>query len=398
MKNSPTDYLEGKDFSLVLGGPFFQFLNRVHLSGKGLELVKLRIIVLSLFAWLPLLLLSILKGQAWGQGTNLSFIEDFEVHIRFLLALPLMIVAELMVHQRMLSVNQQFQDRNLIPKSAIDQFHKAISSALRLRNSIFAEVFILVLIYVIGYNLVWQQSMATGTSAWYTSPAIGESNLSVAGIWFRYISLPLFQFFFLRWYYRLFIWARYLFQVSRIKLNLIPTHPDSAGGLGFLSNSIFALMPLALVHGAVLAGMISNHIFHEGATLLDFKIEIIVVVVLVLLIVLLPMFSFSSQLADAKRIGAIEYGKLAASYVQEFDERWVKGKKPSDGSLEGTSDIQGLADLSHSYKVIEGMQILPVKRNDIIMLAAVTVAPMLPLVLTMMPLSELLKMLSGVLL
>ena len=59
------------DFSLVLGGPLFQLFRRAHLSGNALELLTRRIIVITLFAWLPLVVLSILDGVAvrrLGQG------------------------------------------------------------------------------------------------------------------------------------------------------------------------------------------------------------------------------------------------------------------------------------------------------------------------------------------
>jgi len=393
----PSEYLEGKDFSLVLGGPFFQLLRKVHLTGNALELIKQRTIIIALLAWLPLFILSVIKGQAWGEDTNLPFIEDFEVHIRFLIAVPLMIVAELLVHQRMRMVVVQFEERDLIPEPSLVQFHNAIGSALRLRNSLFAEAFILVLIYVIGYNVVWERSMAVETTAWFSEPSVGKSDLSLAGIWFRYVSLPLFQFLLLRWYYRIFIWARFLFQVSRIKLKLLPTHPDYVGGLGFLSNVVFAFIPLAVAHGAVLAGMISNHIFHEGATLLDFKVGIIIIVLVVLCIVILPLFSFSAQLNDTWRIGCIEYGKLASRYAQGFDTRWIQEKSIADHVIANTSEIQGLADMANGYRIVDKMQSIPIKRNDIIMLAAATLAPLVPLVLTMMSLSELIKILTGVL-
>lgn len=392
----PSEYLEGKDFSIILGGPFYQLLTRAHLSGKALEMVKKRILVLALIAWLPLSLLSALKGQAWGEGTNLPFIQDVDVHIRFLLALPLFIMAELLVNQRLRLVVKEFQERNLIPEAEIAKFDKAISSALRLRNSVLAEVLIVIIIYVIGYQLIWNQTASLDTSAWYSEPAVGKGHLSLAGIWFRYVSLPIFQFLFLRWYYRIFIWARFLFHVSRIKLNLVPTHPDNAGGLGFLTNSVYALMPLAFAHGVMLLGMISNHIFYEDAVLLDFKVEIIVVVVVVLCLMILPLFLFSSQLGEAKRKGGLEYGKLASRFVQEFEATWVRGSGPVNNSLVG-NDIQSMADLAQSYKVVENMQFVPLTRSTLIMLVVVTVIPLFPLVLTMMPLSELIKMLSGVL-
>ena len=92
---------DSRDFSLVLGGPLFQLLRRAHLSDDALMMVRQRIIVISLFAWLPLLVLSALEGQSLGGSVAVPFLLDLEVHIRFLVALPLLIIAELVVHQRM---------------------------------------------------------------------------------------------------------------------------------------------------------------------------------------------------------------------------------------------------------------------------------------------------------
>src|SRR5271169_1952741 len=88
---------EAPDFSLVLGGPLFQLFLRTHLSDNALELLRRRIIVITLIAWLPLLILSYLSGNLRG-GVALPFLHDIENQIRFLVALPLLIAAELIVH------------------------------------------------------------------------------------------------------------------------------------------------------------------------------------------------------------------------------------------------------------------------------------------------------------
>ncbi len=386
---------EVRDFSIVLGGPFFQLLRRIGLTGSALELLYKRIFIISLLAWLPLLILAMVNGQAWGAGTQLPFIEDIEVHIRFLLALPLMIFAEKLVHERIHLMVEQFEERKLIPPEAQEQLSKAIATAYRWRNSIATEALIIVLIYVIGYNVVWNKAMALDTTAWYTDPPVGEGNLSMAGIWFRYVSLPLFQFLLLRWYFRVIIWARFLFHLSRIRLQLVPTHPDRTGGIGFLSNTVFAFMPLALVHGAIVGAMIANHIFHDGAALLDFRVEIALTVAVVFLLVMMPLLFFAGQLSDVKRMGSLRYGKLSARYVHAFEAKWIQQERPGE-ELIGSQDIQSLADMSDSYRIIEQMQLVPIGRADIIMLVLATLAPIFPLVLTMMPLSELFKLAAGV--
>ena len=395
--NKSNNFDQPADFSLVLGGPLYQLFRRSHLTGDALELVRRRIIVISLLAWLPLLLLSALEGHALGGSVAVPFLLDLEVHIRFLVALPLLIVAELVVHQRMRFVVRQFLDRNLIPESALTRFDAAIASAFRLRNSVLAEVLLIAFVYVVGVLLVWRQYTALATATWYAVPTAAGLQLSLTGMWYGYVSLPIFQFLLLRWYFRMFIWTRFLWQVSRIDLSLIPTHPDRVGGLGFLANTVYAFTPLAVAHGALLAGLIANRIFYLGAALPDFKVEIAVLVVFLLCMVLGPLLVFAPQLAQAKRTGNREYGTLAERYVREFDAKWLRGGAPADEPFVGSGDIQSLADLGNSFEVVRTMQIAPITRDAIVRLAAATLVPIVPLLLTMMPLEELLKTLFGVL-
>src|SRR5215510_16575806 len=310
---------EPPDFSLVLGGPLFQLLRRSHLSGDALELVRRRRIIIPLLAWLPLLVLSALEGRALGGNVAVPFLLDVEAHVRFLVALPLLIIAELVVHQRMRFVVRQFLERNLIPESALMRFEAAITAALRLRNSVLAEVLLIAFVYVVGVLLIWRHYMALHTATWYATPTVAGLQLSLTGVWYGYVSLPLYQFLLMRWYFRMFIWARFLWQVSRLDLSLIPTHPDRVGGLGFLANTVYAFMPLAVAHGTMLSGLLANRIFYLGATLPDFKVEIAVLVIFLLGIVLGPLLVFAPQLAEAKRTGNREYGTLAQRYVREFD-------------------------------------------------------------------------------
>ncbi len=396
-KDGPDLLRHPPDFSLVLGGPLFQLLRRAHLADDALTMARQRIIVISLLAWLPLLLLSALEGRVLAGSVAVPFLLDVEVHIRYLVALPLLIGAELVVHRRMRSVLELFLERRLIPESAMARFDAAIASAFKLRNSLLAEILLIALVYGVGILIVWRQYMALHATTWYATPSAAGSTLSLAGIWYSYLSLPLFQFLLVRWYFRLVIWARFLWQVSRIELSLIPTHPDRAGGLGFLSNTAYAFALLAVAHGTILAGPLANRIFYLGAGLLDFKAEIAIVVVFVLAVVVGPLLAFAPQLAQAKRTGLREYGTLAERYVREFDAKWLRGGARADEAFVGSADIQSLADLGNSYEAVRTMRPAPVTREMIVLLAAATLAPIAPLALTMMPLEQLLKTLFGIL-
>jgi hypothetical protein len=395
--SSGDNMLTERDFSLVLGGPLFQLLRRAHLSDDAPALVRKRIIIISMFAWLPLLIFSAMEGNALGGHAAVPFLMDVEIYTRFLVALPLLIIAELVVHQRMRPLVKQFLERDLISESDMPRFNAAIASAFRLRNSVLAELLLIALVYIVGIMIIWRQYMVLNAATWYAAPSAGGSTLSLAGIWFAYISLPVFQFLLIRWYFRLFIWMRFLWQVSRIELRLVPTHPDRVGGLGFLSDTVFAFVPLALAHGALLAGVLANRIFFTGAKFSNFKMETAALVIFLLCVVIGPLLVFATQLAQVKRKGMREYGILAQRYVREFDDKWLRGGAPAGEALMGSGDIQSLADLNNSLEIVKSMKAAPVTKDSIILLAVATLAPVAPLFLTIMPLEELLKKLLSIL-
>jgi hypothetical protein len=209
--------------------------------------------------------------------------------------------------------------------------------------------------------------------------------------------MPIFQFLLFRWYFRLLIWARFLWQVSRIDLSLVPTHPDRVGGLGFLSQTVYAFMPVLVAHGALLAGLLGNRIYYLGAKLPDFMLVIVVYVVVLICGVLGPLMVFAIQLARTKRIGEIEYGGLAEHYVRQFDTKWLRGGAPGDEALLGSGDIQSLADMGASFERVETIRLAPFTLIAVLQLAAAVFLPVAPLLLTMIPLEELLKKLLGLL-
>jgi hypothetical protein len=252
-------------------------------------------------------------------------------------------------------------------------------------------------VYGVGVLIIWRQFIGLDALTWYATPMAEGSKLSLAGIWYSYVSLPIFQFLLIRWCFRLLIWARFLWQVSRIKLNLVATHPDRVGGLSFLSNSVYALAVLATAHGAMVAGQLANRIFFLDASLPQFKTEIAVAVTFWLCVVFGPLLVFSAQLSQLKRDGLREYGTLAERYVRAFDTKWLRGGAPADEPFVGSADIQSLADLGNSYEVVRTMRLAPITKDAVIYLVGAVLLPILPLMLTMMPLEELLKQLFGIL-
>jgi hypothetical protein len=377
------------EFSLVLGGPLYQLLLRTRMTRPPLDLLHRRMVAIPLVAWLPLLVLSMVEGHAVG-GVAVPFLHDIEAHVRFLVAVPLLVLAEMVVHARIRPVAGQFLARGLIPGDARPRFDAIVASLMRLRNSVGLEVFLVAFVYTVGHYL-WRQEHAPLAATWFASATDSGPRLTWAGSWYAWVSTPIFQFLLLRWYFRLFLWTRFLWQVARLELHILPTHPDRAGGLGFLAGSPAAFAPVLVAQSALLSGTFAGRIFFEGAALPDFKREIAGAVVILALLVLAPLFLFMGHLIDARRQGIREYGALASRYVTEFDRKWVRGRGPEGEPLMGSADIQSLADLANSFAVIREMSPFPFGKEAVIQIVVTVALPFLPLLLTMFPLEELLS-------
>jgi hypothetical protein len=196
-------------------------------------------------------------------GVPVPFLYDYEVHARLLLSVPLLILAELVVYIHMRAIAAQFVERQIITAAIRPGFDAILSSAMRLRNSVPAEIAILLVVFIAG-PFIWRGTLALPSDTWYATVIGSSLSYTAAGGWYTFVSVPVFQFILLRWYFRLFIWCRLLFHVSRLELNLVPLHPDRCCGLGFLGNMVFAFAPLLAAHSGVLAGYIANRILHEG--------------------------------------------------------------------------------------------------------------------------------------
>jgi hypothetical protein len=224
----------------------------------------------------------------------------------------------------------------------------------------------------------------------------GRVRLTAAGYWYQFVSVPIVQFFFLRWCYRVFIWSRLLWQVSKLDLNLVPSHPDKACGLGFLGEIVFALSPFLLAISTTFSGNFAYRILYEGAQLKSLSVEVIALAVFLFLLAFGPLCVFTGWLRRERRLGICTYGRLASQYVLGFERKWIRGTPPADEPLVGSPDIQSLADLANSFNVVASIQPFPFDKESIISVAAAVAIPMLPLLLTVFSIQDLAERLLSI--
>jgi hypothetical protein len=386
------------DFDLVTGGPLYELWRRTRLSDRELHLFHRRAFATALFAWLPLLLLSAVEGRAWGSGVAMAFLQDVEVHARMLVAVPLFMLAEVWAHRELPPIVRHFVLDGLVTPAERPRFEAAIESATRLRNSAVAEVLLVVFVYGVGVAVLWRTQFALDVTTWYGSADGGRLHPTLAGWWMLLVSMPVFLFLFLRWCFRLLIWTRFLWQLSRLNLDLEAAHPDGMAGLHFVTVTEHAYRPILLAFGSVLSGMIANRILYTGAALADFKLEIAGTVILVLFAVLGPLLVFTPNLRSTRRRGIAEHGALGQRYARAFRQKWIGGGTTADKQLLGSADIQSLADLHNAYLVVEQIPVVPFRLRNLVLPALTVLLPLAPLLLTTFSLEELFDRLVGTLL
>jgi hypothetical protein len=375
-------------FSIALGGPLYEAYRRLRLVRPPIALTYRRIAAYICVTWLPLAVLSAIGGLT-RSGVEVPFLTHLSVHVQFLIAMPLLVIADSVVHKWLPLAVEEFVSRGVIADRDRPRFEAVIASNLRLRNSTLAEGLVFAGSALAGV-WVWEPFTAIHTTTWYSGQP-GDGRLTAAGYWYVFVSLPLFRFLLFRWYFRLLIWYRFLAQVARIPLTLDALHPDRAGGLGFLKETPFILLPFFLAQTTLLAGRIGDLIWHERAQLLQFRLEIAGSIVLLVLLAYLPLTFFVHALMQARLVGSREYGLFASEYVARFRKRWIGEPSPGDlSTVLGSGDIQSLADLGNSFEVVEKMGMLPFRPHDVVRLALVLLLPLLPLGLTIVSVDQIL--------
>jgi len=376
-----------RNFSLVVAGPLYTFLQKMGIVRRVLPNLQRRILFLAGAAWIPLLLLTLKDGLAFGHRVAVPFLYDFSMYGRLLLGLPILIVAEVVIDPAIRQVVEEFVDAQLVPEREIPEFAEILRRVQRLRDSWLVELVLLVLAFFPTF--VFQHEWTSiAISNWHTT----VHGLTAAGWWYAAFSAPLVRFIAYRWAFRYFLWGLLLWRISRLNLVLMPTHPDRAAGLNFLSvaQERFGLLFCAV--GCSLAGRVANSLAFEAASLSSFKFVIIGFVVLCVIVGLLPLMVLTPKLIKTRRMGVLEYGRLANTYSLSFDRKWIHSVEPAAESLLGTSDIQSLADIGNSFGVVEDMRIFPITRRMVFQMVVMTIIPILPVIILGSPTAELVNL------
>jgi hypothetical protein len=370
----------------LLGGPLHRMGRRLGLVRGGSD-TRLLGLAIGWLGWAALLALAVVEGVA----PELFAIQHIGSHLRLLFVIPLFFVAESWLEPVARIFVRSIVSTRLVPESEQPTLATHVE---RLRW--WTDGWWLDALCFTGAALMW---VTGGRLLTYGSTAVFEPAHAIfggtlTGLLYFSVAITIFRFLVFRWCCRLVLWAVFLWRVSRLRLHLVPIHPDRAGGLGGLELVQSMLLPLVAALSVIGAASNAEELSRQEMTFAAVYPSVMMLVMVDLVLIYAPLFPFTPGLFACRRRGFLEYMELASRYVNAFEEKWIRSR-PADEPLIGTPDLQSLADLTSSVEIARDMRLVPAGPRLLLGVAAAAGLPILPLLLFQYPLAELIQTFLG---
>ncbi|MBZ5589377.1 MAG: hypothetical protein LAO05_12525 [Acidobacteriia bacterium] len=376
------------DFPLFEGGPFAKVHEVLRLAGTERRHLWRSVALAVLVTWVPLAVLAALQGCAIGPDWHTSMITDVSMAARFLVALPLLILAPLGLRLELQAMVPHFLSAGLVREADRERFLANIRAILRWRDSRAATAVLVTL--VIGVAVVFRSLTVEMPDSWRTLGTGGERRLSLAGMWLVAIGEPLYDLAMLQLAYRVALWWWFLWRTSRLDLRVDAAHPDGAGGLAFLARLLPAFrLPLFAV-GASGAGSVANHMLLTGAKFVSFQSAIFVTVIVLVALTAVPLTFFNRKVAEAKRRAALAWGAVVGRQLRAYEEAWSALASTSAAELLQVPECPAYRDLSALTVAAQKANTLPFRMVQLAPLLVAALLPFLPAAAIDVPLKDIL--------
>ncbi len=399
MNDNNTDNAHDSDLtiSLVRDDTVFALQRRVGLIPENGFGILRRALFWSMLAWLPITAWAFVANRIMPGAVAEPLLTHFGVHIRFLVAIPLFILAEPMTHMIMARYLPQFVRSGVIPQDQIPAFRAVLADIIRLRNSSLPWVAIAIIaaswtfagaVADPSHELIWAVDH-------HDRPA--DTELGFGGWWYIFVGRPLFLMFFFGWLWRIVLVGLMFKRISKLQLSIVPTHPDRAGGLGFLDEIPVAFSLVALAIASVIASSWGHEVAYHSVNVLSLKAPMIFAALILLLIFLAPFLAFAPVLAKARKQGILDYGAIVSRHGDLVRRRWVLEEKLDDDSMLDAPELGCIADAGVLYDNAKAMRGVPLGKTAVMSILVPILIPFICVLVIQIPFKTILSQLLGAL-
>jgi hypothetical protein len=384
-------------FTLFDGGPIYRLEEKLTLVREGRRRSGHCMLLVLLIAWLPMLLLAASQGLAIGPTRLESFLMDFDVNVRLLVTVPVFLFGEAICGAQLITLVQQFLDAGLVKDESRTLFDTTVRDTVRLSRSGWTDAVLLGLAYLHSAVALMVFLFELQDPTWRAPMREGHVVISLAGVWFFLVAFPLYSFFLWRWLLRIALWWRLLRRVSRLDLRLNPSHRDGAGGLAFLSSSVRAFAPFVFGCAAIAAAGVADFVVYEGDSPLQYQWHVAGLVVFLLMLIAGPLLWFMRSLYEAREDAAFRYDALASRQIQRIEDKWLQAGAMREDSESSMPDFRSITHLGHSVTAVHKMSLIPLNKDDILLLVIIALLPFIPVLATQVSIMEMFSVLLKVL-
>jgi hypothetical protein len=378
---------ESPEFSLIRDDLPFRLQRRVGLiPEQGLGTVR-RAVFFALLTWLPIAVWAVFNERALTGHVDEPLLQHFGIHVRFLIAVPLFIIGEAMMHKLLARLIPYFLTSGLIQDEQQGIFKEIIQSVIRLRN--LTKPWLIIIVLILAWTIFKPAAIDDHELNWSTG-GFGQ-------LWYSYVSRPIFTILMAAWLWRLALMVILLKRIAGIGLNLVPTHADRAGGLGFMEKLPTAFSLFALAVSSVLASRLAHQVVYHGVHVQSLKGLLAAFLLVIIGLCVAPLLVFIGPLMAAKRQALLEYGTLVGQHGRLARRRWILGETLDDDSLLDAQEIGPVADTLALYDAVKNMRAAPIGKSAILGVALPALIPLVILFSIEVPIKEILTKLLGIL-
>jgi hypothetical protein len=374
-----------EEVSLVRGGPFYRGQEMVSLVTRERWNLGRRITLAVVLGWLPLVVITLFSKRY----AVIGLLTDYAVNVRMLIAVPALLAGQILMESTFMTMVRHIRETELLSPSEQAKMDLAIARLVGLRDSVLAEVVIVILVYLHSATMAGSRMGVAGD--WALSGVGAGLHLSSAGWYYALVSQLLYQFLLGVSIWKWLIGICFLFRLSRLDLQLVPTHPDQHGGLGFLGMAPLGIVPTVFVLCAAIGSTWRAEILRHEAHLLNFKLDAMVLLVIVLIVAMGPLVFFVPRLVRLNRQGILQYGRLGQLQSMEFHKKWILNLKGHEDDFLAAPEVGTLTDFSASYENIEKLQPFPLDLGTLAGVFLAIAVPILPVVVAEIPFITVLK-------
>jgi|SoiMethySBSTD1v2_1073268.scaffolds.fasta_scaffold74018_3 hypothetical protein len=372
-------------FSPVDDEPPLRWQRAVHLAPRdGLGVVR-RAVFFALFTWLPIAAWAFVRGRFLEAPAGEPLLQHYGIHVRCLVAIPLLILGEATLHAAGLRYLPQFVRNGLVDDATRPRFDGVLRAVRQWRDA--SLPWLLAFGVALAWALVNRGGNRTDEMSWAFD---ANGSLGFGGMWFAYVVRPIFAALMLGWLWRIVLLAMLVGRLGRLDLSLVPSHPDRAGGLGFIERLPGAFAPVSLGISAMLASRWAHQIVHHGETLTALKLPALMFVIVWSLLLLAPLVPLIPVMHLARRAALASYAAMLAEQGRLVRRRWIDGTTRSDSPMLEPSGVGVIADAAAMFKAVESMRSVPIGKTAIMGILLPVAVPMIAVATLQVPMRDLL--------